>query len=182
MISNSLQKFLPFYILSQKIWEYKKRNFAKKVIHMLTDEEKAKIKAEEEFRAKARKEAENKKSLRGCLTGLVLLFLIVGYCSTYERTPMTPEQIADRERCPWENQVSVRRLAEKVVTQSLKSPGSAKFVTVNEFRDASKDCAFNVKGQVDSENAFGALLRSTFHVYVEFSKGKEANVELKFLN
>jgi hypothetical protein len=148
---------------------------------MLTDEEKARIKAEEEFRVKARKDAENKRSARGCLTGLVLLFLIVGYCSTYEPTPKTPEEIAEEVRCPFSHKLEVKQLAMESVSKNLKSPGSAKFVKMKEYRDPSKDCAFNVKGEVDSQNAFGALIRARFHVYIEFSKDNEARIVMKSL-
>jgi len=54
--------------------------------------------------------------------------------------------------------------AEKLVTTMLKSPASAKFSDESATRSGA---AWIVKGSVDSQNGFGAMIRSHFSCEVE---------------
>jgi len=53
---------------------------------------------------------------------------------------------------------------EKMVTARLRSPASAKFSGIKIHKDDAKN--FNIEGSVDSQNGFGALIRSSFSCYV----------------
>lgn len=67
--------------------------------------------------------------------------------------------------------------AQRAVKSQLKAPASAKFpgcamgaheykITTNEARDK-----FAVRGHVDSQNSFGAMIRSEFGVILDYSDG-----------
>lgn len=56
--------------------------------------------------------------------------------------------------------------SQTFVRDSLKSPASAKFPTSSDDRGVtvrkSGDCTFTVLGYVDSQNSFGAMIRSRY--------------------
>lgn len=53
---------------------------------------------------------------------------------------------------------------QEVIKAILKSPSTAKFPWVDEWKVAKKDGSTIVQGYVDSQNSFGAMIRSTFQV------------------
>ena len=55
------------------------------------------------------------------------------------------------------------RRAEEAVRGSLKSPATADFSGADR-RVAHEGCAYTVRGTVDAQNSFGALLRSSYRV------------------
>lgn len=54
--------------------------------------------------------------------------------------------------------------AEKAVKSILKAPSTAKFPNINEWVFAKKDGKIYIQGYVDSQNSFGAMLRSNFQI------------------
>lgn len=54
--------------------------------------------------------------------------------------------------------------AEKAVMSILKAPSTAKFPNINEWGFAKKDGKIYIQGYVDSQNSFGAMLRSNFQI------------------
>ena len=58
------------------------------------------------------------------------------------------------------NNDSLVNECEQLVSEQLKAPGSAKFVNVKVSPEGQK--SLYITGDVDSENGFGALLRSSF--------------------
>lgn len=55
------------------------------------------------------------------------------------------------------------RHAEEAVRANLKSPATADFSAADR-RVTNEGCAYTVRGTVDAQNSFGALLRSTYRV------------------
>jgi hypothetical protein len=53
--------------------------------------------------------------------------------------------------------------AKSAVKAALKSPSSADFVGAS-IRTKQEGCAWTVTGEVDAQNSFGAMIRSTFRV------------------
>lgn len=54
--------------------------------------------------------------------------------------------------------------AEKAVKSILKAPSTAKFPNMNEWGFAKKDGKIYIQSYVDSQNSFGAMLRSNFQI------------------
>lgn len=69
-------------------------------------------------------------------------------------------------------QLNAQRVAERVVKGYLKSPGSAEFPT-EEQRFAINESAkiITVTGAVDSQNGFGALIRSRYALKLRWPDG-----------
>ena len=63
--------------------------------------------------------------------------------------------------------------AKEAVKLQLKSPRSAKFGSYGQT-DVSlhQDCIFSVKGYVDSQNGFGAMIRSQYEVKLTGAKSE----------
>lgn len=61
------------------------------------------------------------------------------------------------------------RVTERVVSRQLKSPGSAKFPTDGQVLKVNKEeKVIIVSGYVDSQNGFGALLRSNYKTVLKW--------------
>jgi len=89
----------------------------------------------------------------------------------------TPEQ---RDISDCSNLRRVHDMATQFVERRLKSPSTADF---GPFRDAkvmsltpekNSACKFLVTGQVDSQNGFGAMIRSEFTVTLSKDKGQSS--------
>lgn len=74
---------------------------------------------------------------------------------------------------PCEDRIGAFVMAQEFVKDALKAPSTAEFPTIADDGVSSIPitlpdgrCAFDVRLYVDSQNSFGAQLRSTFHVTV----------------
>jgi len=75
------------------------------------------------------------------------------------------EAKAQAARCGRDNYSDAFFYGKEYVKRSLKSPSSAKFGSYgNSSVQHYKGCKFVVKGYVDSQNSFGAMLRSNYSV------------------
>ena len=63
---------------------------------------------------------------------------------------------------------SAYRAAQHAISQRLLAPASAKFPPFEEPTITGGKGRFRIKGVVDSQNAFGAMLRSDFDLFLEF--------------
>jgi len=73
--------------------------------------------------------------------------------------------------------------AEKFVKQELKSPSSTKFPSLSEKSQHVKNsynCSYKIDSWVDSQNSFGAMIRTKFSCTVVFENGYAKCKELKF--
>jgi hypothetical protein len=57
--------------------------------------------------------------------------------------------------------------ATNFVSMRLKAPATAKFATMRECRIEPVELGYNVRGHVDAQNSFGAMLRTDWEVTVE---------------
>ncbi len=62
--------------------------------------------------------------------------------------------------------------AQKVIRDTLKSPSTAKFSDVKAYELSNKKDVWAVNGYVDSQNGFGAMIRSIWEVQLDYSDGK----------
>lgn len=67
--------------------------------------------------------------------------------------------------------------AESVIEQILKSPSTANFTDVQAYELSNQKDVWAVNGYVDSENSFGASLRSIWEVDLDYSNGKGGTVK-----
>jgi len=70
--------------------------------------------------------------------------------------------------------------AQGFVEKKLKSPSSAAFQLYDENNVIQKDSVFTIKGYVDSQNSFGAMLRSVFLCELVYHK-KTETVECTYI-
>ena len=74
------------------------------------------------------------------------------------------EQAVAKEKC---DGVDLATAAENYVKAQLKSPATAEFSGYQDNMVAYKDGEYSYLGYVDSQNGFGALLRTHFKVWME---------------
>ena len=66
-------------------------------------------------------------------------------------------------------------IAEDVVKSKLKSPSTADFCSNYEYTVSRSKNTWTIKGYVDAQNSFGAMLRSDFTVKITFT-GKSSYI------
>jgi hypothetical protein len=112
------------------------------------------------------KEKEKEKSIAVGCTFLLIIFIAI-----YIIWPSSSDPEKKDYKTELSKTVDAWILVENHVKKSLKSPGSAKFPFA-----ASKDCVtkesdstYFINCYVDSQNSFGALIRTYFQARVEFN-------------
>ncbi len=102
------------------------------------------------------------------LFGLIVAF--VKFCLPEERTP------AQRAADTCSDQTLAFYTSQTFVKRQLKAPATAEFPWSNEdgvsIREV-KNCEFSVRAFVDSENGFGAKLRTNYSVDVRYDPAEE---------
>lgn len=118
------------------------------------------------------------------ILALIFLFLVgifdmnstsPGTSTTENLTPAvstpSPEQLKkDRE-------VASLVFAEDIIKKVLKSPSTAKFVDVKAYELSNLKDVWAVNGYVDSQNSFGAMIRSQWEVQLDYRDGKGGTVK-----
>ncbi len=91
-----------------------------------------------------------------------------------------PEKAAQRdaERVAESAPYLAERFCERQVEAQLKSPATADFS--NTTAQVNSDGNYNVAGQVDSENSFGAMLRTGFKCVVEVNTETTKLLDISF--
>ncbi len=90
--------------------------------------------------------------------GLLLSAIILGiYLLNLSRTNQ-----ADPAKELFPTRMNAIITAEEIISNKLKAPATAKFQTTPDFYQ--KDSLYEIKGYVDSQNSFGAMLRSKYFV------------------
>lgn len=69
-------------------------------------------------------------------------------------------------------------IAENVVKSKLKSPSTADFCKNYEYTVSCSKNTWTIKGYVDAQNSFGAMLRSDFTVKITFTGKSNYTVDL----
>lgn len=73
-------------------------------------------------------------------------------------------------------------IAEKVVSEQLKSPSTAKFSKTSECTISVDGNTWTVSGWVDAQNSFGATLRNNYTVKITFSGREKYTVDKCIIN
>ncbi len=98
------------------------------------------------------------------LVGLVIVALLVSatVVAAFLETPQT----AARARAASLQQEAVS-MAQQAVRQQLKAPSTARFAALAETEIAHTGDRYEITGWVESQNAFGAMLRSGYEVKLQ---------------
>lgn len=67
--------------------------------------------------------------------------------------------------------------AEDVIKKTLKAPSTAKFVDVKAYENSNIKDVWIINGYVDSQNSYGAMLRSIWEVQLDYRDGKGGTVK-----
>ena len=78
------------------------------------------------------------------------------------------------------DEISAYVFAEKTIKPRLKAPSTAEFASFNNSEITRDRDTFYVRSYVDSQNGFGAMVRSNFEVRVFFKDGKAKTRILHF--
>ena len=65
----------------------------------------------------------------------------------------------------------IQLATEKAVEKILKSPATAKFSSFNDYKFNKKQGIATIEGYVDSQNGFGAMIRSNFKAQYDMNNG-----------
>tara|TARA_B110000196_G_C20909299_1_gene549755 strand:+ start:217 stop:792 length:576 start_codon:yes stop_codon:yes gene_type:complete len=116
------------------------------------------------------------KQSAGLTIGLFLfvISLVAFGFSIDSNKPKTESEIIAERKEECEDTITPMFYVQKAVKQNLKSPATAEFP----FYDDSQiqhigDCVYQVRSYVDSQNSFGATIRTSF--YVRIKRGETEN-------
>lgn len=71
-----------------------------------------------------------------------------------------------------------RRLSEELVKKVLKSPSTAKFCKSTEYRYAKENGIIKCQGYVDSQNSFGATVRTNYMLTYDIVQDKPVEINI----
>ena len=108
--------------------------------------------------------------IAGAVALLAVLFCIY---VTSARSGVQPEKVSA------ENSLTQQRedVMKQIVSSFLKSPGSAQFVELVVRKKTGTENQYVAFGDVDSQNSFGALLRTHFNLTAIYQGGDVANTK-----
>ena len=115
------------------------------------------------------------------LAGLIFLFALESCASNIEKTQMIYAQNADaafKKIISEENsseeidkETEAKLYTKAVETMLLKTPSTAKFCTLEEMTVINNNEVYQVSGYVDSQNSYGAMIRTPFTFNVKKENG-----------
>lgn len=118
------------------------------------------------------KKANPKENLTGCLVFIIIASILVYACSGDDEPPEQKAARQSEKTC--KDEISARVMAEQFVKARLKAPSTAKFSGYGETKTKYLgDCKHVVVGYVDSQNSFGAQIRTQYGVTVKNEKGTD---------
>lgn len=108
------------------------------------------------------KEDKNKSTLSGCLV-IVIIAVIIGY--------FIFQPSKSKDLTPWNEKDEISMayiMSQEFVTSKLKSPSTAKYpLSYGNGSKRMKGQQYSINSYVDSQNGFGAMIRTNFIVVVE---------------
>jgi hypothetical protein len=110
-----------------------------------------------------------------CVVILILLVSLIDIAST----PNVPQEITVQEEATEDSTRDLSSVAllmsEKFMERMLVSPATAEFAGLLDERDFGKmnDDTYFVVSYVDSQNGFGARLRSNYNMWLRYKGGNE---------
>lgn len=124
-------------------------------------------------------------SILGTFALVAVIVAVNPEAGSSSATVKTPEQIAAEEKSKLDSSRGsyARIIVEREITKQLKAPSGAKFsgyseTTVANLRGGGPN-DWIVRGHVDSQNSFGAMLRNNYQVILQFEEGKDNSYRIK---
>ncbi len=109
---------------------------------------------------------------KGALAFVVVAFIVMGYAISHSgsNTSSSTSQ-------PKDESLMAYIQAQDYVKRNLKSPSSAKFPVVapKEGVDSQNSNVYDIGAYVDSQNSFGAMLRSQWAAQIVYKGGDDAD-------
>ena len=96
-----------------------------------------------------------------------MIMLVIGAMKSCSDDPKPTVSRADR-MCTDEGYAWV--MSNNFVKRALKAPSTAKFPYKPDAYSYLGDCRHSIVGSVDSQNSFGAMIRTTFSVTMVYQK------------
>jgi hypothetical protein len=123
-------------------------------------------------------------SKNGRVIASFVLLMIAGIVFTSTHSPTqsssssnTSGNAPSPERTTTDRRITSIVFAEDVIKNILKSPSIAKFVDVQAYELSNEKDVWAVNGYVDSQNSFGALIRTQWEVQLDYRDGKGGTVK-----
>ncbi len=115
-------------------------------------------------------------------TVIVLLFFIGvvemnSSTSSTSSSTSTPTSAPSQEQATNDREIMSLVYAKEVIKRILKSPSTAEFVDVRAYELSNLKDVWAVNGYVDSQNSFGAMMRSQWEVQLDYRNGKGGTVK-----
>jgi len=108
-----------------------------------------------------------KRVLLGLIPVLIVIVIAVFVVSSNDKKQ---EVVQDVKKEPSRTEVCVQ--AQMLIEQTLKSPATADFPVCNDFSiTRTTDGGYIVESYVDSQNGFGALIRTDFTIAFSYING-----------
>ena len=89
----------------------------------------------------------------------------------------TPVSTPSPEQAKKDREIMSLVFAKDVIKKTLKSPSTAEFVDVKAYELSNLKDVWAVNGYVDSQNSFGAIIRSQWEVQLDYRDGKGGTVK-----
>jgi hypothetical protein len=93
--------------------------------------------------------------------GLGLVFFLFSLGGNSSQSESVAKQVGE---------IDARIMAENFVRETLKAPSTAKFPNERRTSNKTGENTFVISGVVDSQNSFGAMLRSDYIATLEYSQ------------
>lgn len=91
-----------------------------------------------------------------------------------EKAAITAQQQKEQKRCQDSSMAYV--MSQKFIKQRLKAPTTAKFPWSGDPAVKIQyvgDCKHKIQAYVDSQNGFGAMIRTTYYIELQYIKGSQ---------
>lgn len=91
-----------------------------------------------------------------------------------EKAAITAQQQKEQKRCQDSSMAYV--MSQKFIRQRLKTPTTAKFPWSSDPAvkiQYAGDCKHKIQAYVDSQNGFGAMIRTTYYIELQYIKGSQ---------
>jgi hypothetical protein len=98
----------------------------------------------------------------------IFIFIIFSGMFNNKNSSTAPTQ----EQAAYDRKIMSTVFAEENIENILKSPSTAKFVDVRAYELSNQKDVWAVNGYVDSQNSFGAMIRSQWEVQLDYRNGK----------
>lgn len=111
------------------------------------------------------------------ITVIILVPLFIGIISSSSTNSSSNTQVSENSR-----RIESISFSKHIVEGILKSPSTATFSGIQAQELSNQKDIWIVSGYVDSQNSFGAMIRSSWMIKLDFREGKGGSVDSVVFN